>query len=562
MILCLQHSRAASGVNGAPADATCAAGCARACSTRDFGARRCHINRHDTSIAVTMPPDIASPASERPEIRPAAAVPAPPCLLVIFGGTGDLTKRLLLPALVNLRRDGLLPEDFAVIGIGRGAMDDDAYRRAMAEGVGRLARVDTGAPEWRWLAGRLRYLAGDIGDAGTYRRLAAAVGDQGNIVFYLAMPPQAIEPIVRGLGAAGLARQDRGWRRVIVEKPFGTDLASAAALNRSILEVLEEGQTYRIDHYLGKETVQNIMVLRFANGIFEPLWNRDHVDHVQISVAEIVGVEQRGAFYERIGALRDMVPNHLFQLLTLTAMGAPTSFHADAVRSEKARVLEAVRPFDGAEGAASVVRGQYGPGAIDADPVPGYRAEPKVDPLSLTETYVAMKVMIDSWRWAGVPFYLRTGKRLARRSSQIAVRFKQAPLSLFRGLPSNERPRHNFLVLQLQPDEGISLRFGAKLPGQTLEVEDVEMSFRYKDYFPALPSTGYETLIYDCMTGDATLFQRADFIEAAWGILQPIRAAWQKASGRELAEYAAGSWGPKSADELLQRDGREWCPMC
>ncbi len=522
---------------------------------------------------MTTPLDDLAPASARSGSEPRAdmqdAAPAPACLLVIFGGTGDLTRRLLVPALLNLKRGGLLPDDFAVVGVGRTRLGDAAYRQALGEAVQKLAGVPARSPEWDWLAARLHHLNGDFADTDTYARLEQAIAERAigadgarNVLFYLATPPQAFEPVILGLARAGLMRQDRGWRRVVIEKPFGTDLPSAVALNRSILSVLAEDQIFRIDHYLGKETVQNIMVLRFSNGIFEPLWNRDHIDHVQISVAETVGVEGRGASYDRIGALRDMVPNHLFQLLSLTAMEVPTSFAADAVRSERVKVLEAVRGLTAGECLANVVRAQYAAGHLDFQPVPGYREEPDVAPGSTTETFVAMKLMIDTWRWAGVPFYLRTGKRLARRSSQIAIQFKRAPLSLFRDLPEGDGLVRNFLVLQLQPDEGISLRFGAKLPGQRMRIAETEMSFRYGDRFAVPPGTGYETLIYDAMTGDATLFQRADFIDAAWRILQPVLDAWRARPAEGLERYPAGSWGPEAAERLLGCDARRWCPMC
>jgi glucose-6-phosphate 1-dehydrogenase len=514
---------------------------------------------------MTPPPDTGDKPASAPQI--ADSQPAPPCVLVIFGGTGDLTRRLLMPALVNLKRSGLLPDEFVIVGIGRRSQAHEAYRRATEEAVRDLGKIDVASAEWRWLVERMHYVPGDFDEPATYERLGRAITEHGrktggDVLFYLATPPQAFEPIILNLAKAGLTKQEKGWRRVIVEKPFGTDLASAQALNRSILSVLDESQVYRIDHYLGKETVQNIMVLRFSNGIFEPLWNRDHVDHVQISVAETVGVEGRGAFYDKVGALRDMVPNHLFQLLSLTAMEVPTSFDADAVRTERVKVLDAVRGFSGDDCLANVVRAQYDAGAIDMHPLPGYREEPGLDARSTTETFVAMKLWVDNWRWAGVPFYLRTGKRLARRSSQIAIQFKRAPLSLFRNLPEGEKLVRNFLILQLQPNEGISLRFGAKVPGQVMRFSDVEMSFHYNDWFEAAPSTGYETLIYDAMVGDATLFQRADFIEHAWRLLQPVLDTWRARPGEGLERYPAGSWGPEAAERLLGHDERRWCPMC
>lgn len=489
---------------------------------------------------------------------------APPCAMVIFGGTGDLTKRLLMPALVNLVDAGRLAAAFTVIGLGRRDLDDDTYRDDLTDSLRELSPVDPESEAWRSLRERVHYMAGDFTEAETYERLGGRLEDlqektRGNAIFYLATPPSMFGPVVAKLADAGLTREADGrWRRVIIEKPFGTDLESAKELNQKLLGVLDENQIFRIDHFLGKETVQNIMMLRFSNGIFEPLWNRGNIDHVQISVAETIGVEGRGSFYEKTGALRDMVPNHLFQLLSLTAMEAPASFSADAIRSEKVKAVSAVRRYDCETCLDNVVRGQYTAGQTGNGPVPGYRDEPDVDPQSATETYVAMKLMIDNWRWAGVPFYLRTGKRLAAKSSQIAIQFKQAPLALFREMPEDDGLVRNFLVLQLQPDEGISLQFGAKVPGQGMRVAEVSMDFCYKDHFELPPNTGYETLIYDCMMGDPTLFQRADFIEAGWHVLQPMLDAWAESSGGDLALYEAGSCGPSEADALLARDGRHW----
>jgi glucose-6-phosphate 1-dehydrogenase len=491
---------------------------------------------------------------------------APPCTLVIFGGTGDLTKRLLLPAVVNLARAKLLPEKFAVVGVGRRDYSSEAFRAELTRSVREIGSIDTKSPAWRWLAGRIDYFKGDFDDPAAFRRLGEALEKiarrhrtERNVLFYLATAPEAFPVIVENLGAAGLTDEKAGgWRRVVIEKPFGTDLDSARALNRKVLGILEERQVFRIDHYLGKETVQNIMMLRFSNGIFEPLWNRDHIDHVQISVAESVGVETRGKLYDKVGALRDMVPNHLFQVLALIAMEAPASFDADAVRTEKAKVLKAVRSYDCEGCLDNVVRGQYRAGRNGRKALPGYRGEPDVSARSRTETYVAMKLLVDDWRWAGVPFYLRTGKRLAAKSSQVAIQFKQAPLALFRDLPGDHRMVRNFLVLQIQPDEGVSLQFGVKVPGPAMTVEEVNMDFSYRDRFAMPPSTGYETLIYDCMRGDATLFQRADFVESGWRVLQPMIDAWRDPRAPGLAGYAAGSEGPKVADELLARDGRTW----
>ena len=382
------------------------------------------------------------------------------------------------------------------------------------------------------------------------------------MLFYLAVASSLFGTIVERLAEAGLLQETDGrWRRVIIEKPFGTDLQSARDLDKRILKVLSESQIYRMDHFLGKETVQNIMVMRFGNGIFEPLWSRDHIDHVQITVAETVGVERRAAFYEATGALRDMVPNHVFQLLSLTAMEPPNSFHADAVRTEKDKVLEAVLPLTGEEARRNVVRGQYTAGIVRGRPVNAYREEDGVAPDSLTETYVAMQLGVDNWRWADVPFYLRTGKSLTRRTTEIAIQFKRVPFALFRETPVDTLTP-NVLALQIQPDEGISLQFGAKQPGPDIRLGAVRMDFKYRDYFHTEPSTGYETLVYDCMIGDAMLFQRADSVEAGWCAMQPILDLWQTdPGGVPLEFYPAGTAGPEGAERLLWRSGRKWRPI-
>jgi glucose-6-phosphate 1-dehydrogenase len=496
------------------------------------------------------------------------AKPAAPCVLVIFGAAGDLTRRLLVPALYNLRHEKLLPEEFAVIGIARSRQDNETFRRDLGRSLREFADGKIADSEWSWLAERMSYVQGEFDDPAAYQTLTDVLAKTdgtyrtgGNYLFYLATPPQAFATIVQRLGEAGLTREAQGqWRRVVVEKPFGTDLRSAQELNHKLLSVLAESQVYRIDHYLGKETVQNIMVLRFGNGIFEPLWNRNHIDHVQITVAETVDVEGRGKFYEGTGALRDMVPNHLFQLLTLVAMEPPTCFGPEAVRSEKAKVLDAIHPFGPQDARRNVVHGQYGGGTVNGRTITPYRGAPNVAPESTTETYVALKLMIDNWRWAGVPVYLRTGKALARRRSEVVIRFKQAPFALFRDTPV-ERLTQNDLVLHIQPEEGVTLRFGAKIPGPDMHLGGVEMKFDYHDYFNAAPSTGYETLIYDCMNGDATLFKRADDIEAGWRIVQPVLDAWERDPAREPSIYPAGSSGPQEADALLARDGRHWRPL-
>src|SRR5262249_43648234 len=415
---------------------------------------------------------------------------------------------------------------------------------------------------WDFVASRITHFAGDLTQSDTYARLYDVVERTGgNAIFYLAVASQLFGTIVEQIGAVGLTEEKDGcFRRVIIEKPFGTDLASARALNARILKVLSESQIYRMDHFLGKETVQNIMVLRFANGIFEPMWNRDHIEHVQITVAETVGVELRANFYEVTGALRDMVPNHVFQLLSLTAMEPPNSFDADAVRTEKHKVLEAVSPLDEAEVRRNTVRGQYGPGVMDGHPVVAYRKEPGVAPDSATETCVALRLAIDNWRWAGVPFFLRTGKHLARRTTEIAIQFKQAPFALFRDTPIDILTP-NILVLHLQPDEGASLQFGAKVPGPEIALGGVRMDFHYKDYFKTEPSTGYETLVYDCMIGDPMLFNRADGVEAGGEVVQPILDLWRNDKTVPLDTYVAGSAGPEAADSLLWRSGRKWRPI-
>src|SRR6266849_7384924 len=490
---------------------------------------------------------------------------APPCIMVIFGAAGDLTKRKLIPALYNLKKGNLLPDNFAVIGVARAVLDDQEFRRRLRDDMREFATEEVESQTWDWLAERLYYLSGDFNDEQTFVQLTEMLGKadrerntEENYFFYLATAPQYFAPVVQRLGAADLTnQQDDHFRRVVIEKPFGSDLESAKQLNRDIKQVLNEEQIYRIDHYLGKETVQNILVFRFGNGIFEPIWNRSYIDCVQITAAEKVGVEQRGAYYEQAGALRDMVPNHLLQLVTLTAMEPPVSFQADAVRDEQAKILHAIQCPTPEEAGRRTVRGQYDAGAIDEEPVSAYRSEANVAPDSNVETFVALKLLIDNWRWADVPFYLRTGKRLAARDTEIAIKFKLAPFMLFRNTPVDQLSS-NRLVLHIQPDEGISLRFGAKVPGPILNIGAVDMDFDYEDYFGDVPSTGYERLLHDCMLGDATLFQRADQVEAAWSVVAPVQAAWNSGPTPDFPNYQAGTWGPKEADELLARDGRAW----
>jgi len=507
-----------------------------------------------------------APAASATAASTASGRQAPPATITIFGAGGDLTKRLVMPALYNLVRAGRLPDGFTVIGVDISDQTSESWCDSLTAMLHAFVRAGNGAIDeqaWSWLTRRMKYIRGDFGEPETFSRLARIIEERerhdlvSNVLFYLAVADRFFGPIIDQLGRAGLARQsDRAFRRVIVEKPFGHDLASAKALNAQILKVLSEDQIYRIDHFLGKETVQNILVLRFANGIFEPLWNRDHVDHVQITAAETVGVEHRGRFYERTGALRDMVPNHLFQLLAMIAMEPPISFDADAVRGKKTELLHAIHPV----APANAIRGQYGTGVVLGRPVRDYRHEPEVAPNSGTETYVALKLGIDNWRWAGVPFYLRTGKYLAARMTEIAVQFRQAPYALFRSTPVEQLPQ-NILTLRIQPDEGLSLSFSAKRPGAEIEIDGVEMNFAYRDYYAPLASVGYETLIYDCLIGDATLFQRADTVEAAWCALQGVLDQWAHVADNSFPNYAAGSTGPDAADRLLARDGRAWLPI-
>jgi glucose-6-phosphate 1-dehydrogenase len=507
--------------------------------------------------------DVAAPglvtAAGRTPVR------ANPCTFVIFGAAGDLTKRLLLPALYNLAAGGLLPDAFALVGVARSDWSGDEFRAHMRAALQEFATDGTAPVILDDLIGRCSYVRGDFDDPSTYGRLkdelanvARARNTREDCLFYLATPPDLFSHVARRLGESGLAQEKNGaWRRLIIEKPFGFDLQSACKLNKELLSVFAESQIYRIDHYLGKETVQNIMVLRFANGMFEPIWNRHQIDHVQITVAETVSVENRGKLYDHTGALRDMVPNHLFQLLALTAMEPPSRFEASAVRAEKLKAIEAIHPLTNEAIAADVVRGQYGAGRVNGNAVAAYRGSTNVARDSVTETYVAMRLGIDNWRWAGVPFYLRTGKALGARKTEIAIKFKSAPLALFRDMPL-ETLTQNLLVLRIQPDEGAALHFNAKIPGPDIRIENVRMNFKYEDYFDATPATGYETLIYDCMIGDPMLFQRAIDIEAGWRVVDPILDAWRAADGRDLHPYPAGSDGPEAAERLLSRNGQRW----
>jgi glucose-6-phosphate 1-dehydrogenase len=524
------------------------------------------LDNHDRLIEAER----TSIAADAPQAE--AASPAPPCAMVIFGAAGDLTKRLVVPALYNLTQGRQLSSQFRLVGVDLAALSTEQWSKGLTDAingfVGHGGEFNIDAIDqavWHWLTERMSYVQGDLNDPGTYTRLGEhlagldkTAGTAGNYLFYLAVADRFFAPAIAGLGTAGLVGETDGhWRRVVIEKPFGHDLASAKALNADILKTLKERQIYRIDHFLGKETVQNIMALRFANGLFEPLWNRKQIDHVQITVAETVGVEHRGKFYEKTGALRDMVPNHVMQLLAMTAMEPPISFEADAVRAKKTEVLQAIKPIDPAEAMRDAVRGQYDGGTVLGERVCPYRQEPDVSPRSATETFLAWKLTIDNWRWAGVPFYLRTGKRMKRRSTEIAIRFYQAPFALFRDT-SVERMNPNWMILRIQPDEGIALEFAAKRPGPSVKLSTVSMDFAYKSYFNVACSTGYETLIYDCMIGDATLFQRADTVEAGWQAVQPILDAWSSNPPQDFPNYVAGSSGPAAADELLARSGRAW----
>ena len=490
---------------------------------------------------------------------------AEPCVMVIFGATGDLTKRKLFPALYNLAKQGHMPPSFAIVGVGRQEMPSEEFRDQMVANLREYAT--SGDDELiKWFCERTHYTGGDFNDdKKLFADLKDLLGDvcernkiPPNFFYYMAIPPDLFANVTQKIVKNGLGKEEDGhWRRFIYEKPFGHDLESARKLNTDLLKLLKERQIYRIDHYLGKETVQNLLVFRFGNSIFEPIWNRNFVDHVQITVAEKLGVEQRGGYYDSAGALRDMIPNHIFQLVTLTAMEPPVSFDADSVRDEQAKILQAIQPFTPEDALHNAVRGQYESGTIDGNQVPAYRSEEKVATSSNTETYAALKFSIDNWRWADVPFYVRTGKRMPTKHSSIVVWFKKAPFMLFRDTPV-ERLRSNFIEIHIQPDEGITLHFGAKIPGPIVKVGAVDMDFDYVDHFGQHISTGYERLLFDCMIGDATLFQRADMVEDSWRIVSPVLDVWNAIPARNFPNYPAGSWGPAEADQLLSAEGRRW----
>jgi glucose-6-phosphate 1-dehydrogenase len=512
---------------------------------------------------MTQSLDIAQPNPLR-EGLVTRSVPEP-CIVVIFGATGDLTMRKLVPALYNLAADGELPPAVAIVGFARRQKTDGEFRAEQEESTRKFSRQAVRDEVWKSFAQSLFYHPSEFHDAAGYQRLAERLekidrerGTGGNRLFYLAVAPDQFEPILNNLKEAGLNKAREGsWARVIVEKPFGTDLASARELNRVVQNAFAENQTYRIDHFLGKETAQNILVLRFANAIFEPLWNCRYIDHIQITAAETLGVEGRAGYYEGAGALRDMVQNHLLQLLCLVAMEAPTGLGADSIRDEKVKVVRSLHRLSREEIAENVVRGQYAEGAINGKPVPGYRQEKNVKPESQTETYVALRLLVDNWRWAEVPFYIRVGKRLPKSGTEISVHFKKAPLVLFN--KEAAALDQNVLVIRIQPDEGISLRMQAKTPGTSFRIQPVKMDFHYGTSFGKASPEAYERLLLDAMSGDATLFARHDEVEEAWAFIDPIEEAWAaKKDPPALYPYPAGSWGPERADELLAREGRAW----
>jgi glucose-6-phosphate 1-dehydrogenase len=489
---------------------------------------------------------------------------APPCAIIIFGATGDLTKRKLLPALFRLAQQQLIPAQFAIIGTARQEVSDDDFRDRMRQALTEFSEEESAVdePSWERFATGVSYVAGDFGDPKTYTDLQAKLNTveaerqtQGNRIFYLATAPDFFVPIVQQLGASGLAKPENGWARIIVEKPFGHDLESALLLNTELASVFKENQIYRIDHYLGKETVQNLLAFRFANSIWEPLWNRQYVDHIQITNAEAIGVEGRGGYYEKAGTVRDMIQNHVFQTTSLIAMEPPAALSADSIRDEKIKVMQSVRPITVDLVNQIAVRGQYGPGHVLGDTVPGYREEPGVDPNSSTETFAALKLQFDNWRWADVPFYIRSGKRLQERITEIAIQFKNVPRQIFVDADAPMEP--NVLVIRIQPNEGITLRFGVKLPGQAMRIRWVNMDFRYGSSFGVKPPEAYERLLLDCMLADSTLYARRDMVERGWEIVTPILEAW-KEPAKDFPNYPAGSWGPKASFDLIERDERTW----
>jgi len=530
----------------------------------------------DTVIETAPPHTEADSAAANPlaEGLRQGRVPLP-CCIVIFGASGDLTKRKLVPALYALASDGLLPTGFTVVGAGRTESTDEQWRASMRDGVRRYGRVGLDDAVWETFAQGLHYVTVDFdhddGLDGLKVALQAANHDRGtagNRVYYFSIPPSGFAGLARRLGDEGLTDQgSANFCRLIIEKPFGRNLETARQLNESLHAAFEESQIYRIDHYLGKETVQNLLVFRFANGIFEPIWNRQYIDHVQITVAESIGVEGRGSYYEEAGALRDIIQNHVMQLVAIVGMEPPPNFHAEVVRDEKVKLLRAVRPVHPDEALSNTVRGQYASGWVDGEEVAAYRGEQGVEPESLRETFVAMKVDIDNWRWAGTPFYLRTGKRFPKRATEIAIQFRRVPHSPFAGhtaTPTGTLPPNsispNMLILRIQPDEGITLRFSAKVPGQSVQIRTVNMDFLYGSSFLKESPEAYERLLLDCMLGDATLFAREDEVEEAWRFCTAILDGWRThpPDRKNSPNYEAGTWGPKEAHEFMRRDGREW----
>jgi glucose-6-phosphate 1-dehydrogenase len=490
---------------------------------------------------------------------------ADPCVVVIFGASGDLTKRKLVPALYRLTQEKLLPAEFAIVGFSRTPVSHDQFRANMREAVETYSATNSVDEEvWQSFAQGIFYTAGDINDSAAYQRMSELLeqidrerGTAGNRVFYLSVAPDLYGEAISQLGEAGLARpRDGSWARIIIEKPFGSDLESAIKLNQQAASVFDEEQIYRIDHYLGKETVQNLLVFRFANGIFEPVWNRRYIDHVQLTNAESIGVEGRGAYYDSAGVVRDMIQNHVFQVLSLVAMEPPVNLSANSVRDEKIKAMQAVRLIPRKKVEEFVVRGQYTRGSVAGKEVPGYLEEKGVAPQSKTETYTAMKLYFDNWRWAEVPFYIRSGKRLPKRVTEIAIQFRQAPLQLFGNVPGQQL-EPNVLIIRIQPDEGITLRIAAKVPGQAMRIRWVNMDFRYGASFGVSPPEAYERLLLDCILGDSTLYARRDMTERGWEVVMPVLEAWQRSKG-DVAKYEAGTWGPEEADRLIEKDGRRW----
>ncbi len=504
---------------------------------------------------------MAQPHSSTPLTAP------DPCVFVIFGASGDLTKRLLIPSLFNLYNDGLLPDNFAVLGLSRDAYTTESFREKMSLDIGKHSRRESfDEARWQAFCSNVHYLQGKFDDPQTFKNLDQFLNafngrheTEDNVLFYMATPPSIAALVSQGLASVKLNQENSGWRRIIVEKPFGTDLASAKELNKTLLSYWKESQIYRIDHYLGKEAVQNLVAFRFANGMFEPLWNHTHIDHIQITASEQVGVEWRGNYYENAGVVRDMLQNHLFQMMAYLCMEPPTSFEPEAIRNEKHKLLNTVRILKHDEVQDHAVRGQYGEGFNpDGSPAKAYRDEPHVAPDSNTETFAAIKLRIDNWRWDGVPVYLRSGKSMSRKSTEIVVQFKQAPDFTFRSTPAAEQLEANQLIFRIQPKEGIELHFLAKRPGPSMNLRKVNMRFEYDEAFTAQPGTGYETMLYDCMRGDASLFSRSDLVETSWRIVQPILDVWGKEKAADLSNYPVGSWGPKASFELLSQSHRRW----